>query len=134
MKKLFSALLAVFALAVLSEAARAQFRPQGRYRPDAVSALARRVHEDLDRGYRKWRLSNGDVDRLTRAEYQLREFAGRWRDGRFDKRKLDDSIAAVQHVIDNNRLRGPERDALWNDVEQLRRMREAYDRHEIGYR
>jgi hypothetical protein len=35
-------------------------------------------------------------------------------------------------VLDNNRLTGRERDALWSDVEQLRRMREAYDRHEIG--
>jgi hypothetical protein len=29
-------------------------------------------------------------------------------------------------------LSGRERDALWNDVEELRRMRAAYDRHEIG--
>jgi hypothetical protein len=47
---------------------------------------------------------------------------------------LDGSIGAIQHVLDDNHLRGGERDALWNDVGELRGMREAYDRHEIGYR
>ena len=90
---------------------RAQFGPRDLYRPEAVSALVGRVHEDLNRGYQVWHLKNSDR--------------------KFDKDDLDQSIAAVQHVLDNNRLTGRERDALWSDVEQLRRMREAYDRHEI---
>jgi len=36
-------------------------------------------------------------------------------------------------VVDNNHLSGRERDALYNDLDQLRNMREAYNRHEIGY-
>jgi hypothetical protein len=111
---------------------RAQFGPRELYRPEAVSALVDRVHEDLNRGYEVWHLRNGDRDRLTHAEHQLRNFSRDWSRGKFDKDDLDQSIAAVQHVLDNNRLNGRERDALWSDVEQLRRMREAYDRHEIG--
>ena len=123
------------AFLTLASVAPAQFGPpNGRYQPDSVSALVERVHSDLNRGYDVWHLSHGDRDRLTHAEHQLRDFAKQWHRGKFDKGNLDDAIGAVQHVLDNNHLHGGERDALWNDVEELRRMREAYDRHEIGYR
>jgi hypothetical protein len=104
------------------------------YAPDDVSALVDRVHADLNRGYEQWHLSKGDRDRLNNAVKQLREFAREWRQSKFDKGDLDSAIAAVQHVLDNNHLSGEARDAIWNDVEQLRRMREAYDRHELGPR
>ncbi len=119
--------------ATLALFAHAQYGPPGGpYHPDRVDALVDRVHEDLNHGYRVWRLSGGDRDRLNHAEHELREFAKDWRHGKFNKGKLDDAIAAVQHVLDNNHLTGRERDVLWEDVTALRRMREAYDRHEIG--
>ena len=124
--------IAFLAIAACALRVNAQFGPRELYRPEAVSALVDRVHEDLNRGYQVWRLKNSDRDRLTHAEHQLRDFAKEWNRGKFSKDELDESIAAVQHVLDNNRLTGRERDALWSDVEQLRRMREAYDRHEIG--
>ncbi|MDP9170813.1 MAG: hypothetical protein M3N54_09370 [Acidobacteriota bacterium] len=104
------------------------------YAPDAVSGLVEKVHVDLNHGYDVWNLSHGDRDRLTHAEHQLRSFAEDWRHGHFDKGDLDSSIGAVQHVLDNNHLTGRERDELWRDVEQLRGMRAAYDRHELGRR
>ena len=117
----------------LGTLAQAQFGPPGGpYQPDAVSSLIDRVHEDLNRGYNVWHLHGDDRGRLNHAEAQLRDFSKEWRKGKFDKGNLDDSIKAVQHVLDDNHLSGSERDALWSDVEQLRRMREAYDRHEIG--
>jgi len=106
--------------------------PGGPWRPERVSALIDRVHEDLNRGYATWHLSGGDRGRLDHAERELREFAVHWERGRFDKPNLDDAIGSIQHVIDNNHLNGRERDRLWEDVTRLRRMREAYDRHEIG--
>lgn len=113
--------------------AQAQYGPpNGPYQPDSVSSLVDRVHSDLNQGYSRWHLSKGDRDRLNKAEKELREFAGDWHHGKFDKGDLDDSIAAVQHVLDNNHLEGAERDALASDVDQLRQMREAYDKHEIG--
>lgn len=133
MGRIFSFILLGAALVSSGTPAQAQYGPAGGpYQPDSVSALVERVHSDLNQGYERWRLSNGDRERLNKAEKRLRGFAGDWRHGKFDKGDLDSSIAAVQHVLDNNHLAGPERDALWNDVEQLRHMREAYDRHEIG--
>lgn len=127
-------ILAFASLAIVASGLmlRAQFGPRELYRPEAVSALVDRVHEDLNRGYQVWNLRNGDRDRFTHAEHQLQNFSRDWSHCKFDKGDLDQSIAAVQHVLDNNRLNGRERDALLSDVEQLRRMREAYDRHEIG--
>lgn len=125
---LFSALLMS-----LGAAAQAQYGPPGGpYRPERVSALVEKVKIDLNRGYNQWHLSNGDQKRLNKAEERLREFARDWNQARFSKGALDASISDVQHVLDKNHLYGRERDALRNDVERLRNMREAYDRHEIG--
>jgi hypothetical protein len=129
-------LRAIFCVAIilrLAATASAQYGPAGGpYQPDSVTSLVDRAHEDLNRGYGEWHLSKGDRERLNNAEKQLRSFERDWRHGKFDKGDLDNAIAAVQHVLDNNHLTGAARDALWNDVEQLRHMREAYDRHEIG--
>jgi len=133
MRKILHVFLLTAGMAVFSGLALAQYGPPGGpYQPDSVSSLVDKVHVDLNNGYTHWHLSNGDRDRLNNAERKLRGFASDWRHGKFDKGDLDDSIAAIQHVLDNNHLAGHERDALWNDTEQLRRMREAYDRHEIG--
>ena len=69
---------------------------------------------------------------MNHAERQLRDFEKHWRGRKFDRGNLDHSIGSIQRVINDNHLRGGERDALWNDVEELRRMREAFDHHEIG--
>ena len=133
MRKTFIGLMLASTFVAFGTMAQAQWgAPNGPYRPDAVSAIVERVHVDLNHGYNVWNLSNGDRDRLTHAERQLRDFSARWRQGRFDKGNLDGAISSVQHVLDVNHLNGRERDELWRDVEQLRQMRAAYDRHEIG--
>ena len=135
MKKLLGMLVMGVMFVMLAAIADAQFGlPNGRYRPESVSALIERVHADLNRGYGVWHLRHGDRERLNHSERQLRDFALHWEHGRFDKSNLDHSIGDIQKVINDNHLSGRERDTLWNDVEELRRMREAYVRHEIGYR
>ncbi len=134
MRRTLRGFFCVVILTALAVTGQAQYGPEGRYRPEAVSALIARVHEDLNRGYAVWHLHGGDRGRLTHAERQLRDFAEHWRHGRFDRGNLTGAIVAMRRVIDVNHLSGRERDALWNDVEELRRLREAYDRHEIGYR
>ena len=127
--------IAIFTMAFLRfvTSAPAQYgAPGGPYQPNSVTALVEKVHVDLNQGYNGWHLAKGDRDRLNNAEKQLRGFSKDWEHGKFDKGDLDNSIGAIQHVLDNNHLTGAARDALWNDVEQLRHMREAYDRHEIG--
>jgi len=132
MSKLFL-FFSVIALMGALTFANAQYGPDnGPYQPSSVNALVERVHTDLNQGYERWHLSGGDRDRLNNAEKKLRAFAKDWEHAKFDKGELDDAISSIQHVLDNNHLSGPERDALFTDVESLRKMREAYDRHEIG--
>jgi hypothetical protein len=113
--------------------ANAQFGPENRYSPSQVSTLIDRVHEDLNQAYGARRFSDAERGRLNNAEKQLREFSQKWTNAKFDKGELDDAIGAIEHVLDNNRMPVGTRDALSDDVAQLRLMREAYDRHEIGY-
>jgi hypothetical protein len=111
----------------------AQYGPEnGPYRPEKVDALIDQVQQDLNHGYDVWKLGGDERKRLNKASEQLRDFAKQWHKGKFDKGNLNDSINAVQKVLNDNHLTGTQRDALWNDTEELRKMREAYDRHEIG--
>jgi hypothetical protein len=111
----------------------AQYGPEGGpYHPEKIDALIDQIQVDLNHGYDVWKLHGDDRKRLNKAGEQLREFAKQWHHGKFDKGNLNDSIGSIQKVLDDNHLSGGERDALWNDVDQLRKMREAYDRHEIG--
>ena len=121
------------ALLIFGTLSQAQYGPQGRYAPRSVSALVNQTHADLNRAYAGWRFSRDDRKRLERADRNLRDFARKWRRGRFDKDELDEAIESIQSVVDHNRMPPRNRDALYNDVSQLRGMREAYDRHEIGY-
>jgi hypothetical protein len=132
MKRLVIANIIAGALLAIAPPAHAQFGPQNHYGPSEVSGLIDRVHEDLNHAYGVWHFSDSDRDRLNNAEKQLREFASKWSEAKFDKGELNSAIDAIQHVLDNNRLPQEQRDALSDDVTQLRRMREAYDRHEIG--
>ena len=133
MQRLLSGILIAASFGILGGIAHAQFGPRGMYEPRSVSALIDRVHSDLNRAYEGWRFSHSDRKRLDNAEHELREFAKKWDRGRFSKGELDDAIASIQHVVDNNHMPARDRDALYDDLARLRGMREAYDRHEIGY-
>ncbi|MGI8961353.1 MAG: hypothetical protein ACR2IV_16635 [Bryobacteraceae bacterium] len=139
MQRLMSGAVLTGALLIFGAFAQAQYGPQGgygpqgRYEPRSVSGLVNQVHADLNRSYAGWRFSRDDRRRLDQAEKELRDFARKWNRHRFDKDELDEAIESIQHVVDNNRMPARDRDALYNDLAQLRGMREAYDRHEIGY-
>ena len=112
-----------------------QYAQNRQYAPDSVSALIDRVHGDLNGSYEGgWAFTHRDRDRLNHAEKELRDFSKKWYRGKFDKGELDDSIASIQHVVDNNHMPPRDRTALDVDVNQLRAMREAYDRHELFVR
>jgi hypothetical protein len=126
------ALLAAVVFAGSALAQDGRYGPDRRYAPDSVSALIDRVHGDLNRSYEGgWTFTGGDRHRLDGAEKQLRDFARKWYRGKFDKGELDDAIGSIQHVLDNNHMPPRDRAALDQDVNQLRGMREAYDRHEL---
>jgi hypothetical protein len=103
-----------------------------KYDSRSVSELVDRVHTDLDRAYGVHHFSGDDRDRLNHAEKELRDFAQKWDHGKFDKGQLDGAISAIQHALDHNKMPPNARDAISDDVSQLRKMREAYDHHEIG--
>ena len=109
----------------------AQFESEPKYDSSTVMALVDRVHNDLNQSYKERHFSSDDRDRLNKAEKELREFAKKWQGGKFDKGQLDDAIESIQHVLDHNHLASGERDAVSDDVSQLRKMREAYNKHEI---
>ena len=113
--------------------ANAQYGREWRHGPRSFSALVDQVHTDLNRSYGGWRFTTGDRKRLDHAEHELRDFAKKWYRGRFDKGELDEAIEGIQHVLDNNHMDPRDRDALYDDLAQLRGMREAYNRHNIGY-
>jgi len=110
----------------------AQFGRGPKYEPSEVTAMVDRVHADLNHAYSVFHFSGDDRERLNKAEKESREFAQKWAKGKFDKDQLDDVVSSIQHVLDHNKLPEDARDALSMDVAQLRNMRDAYDRHEIG--
>ena len=88
--------------------------------------LIEQVRSDL--GYARSAVySRGEAKRLDKASEELGEFQRKWNGGRFDRHELDDSIAAIQRVVDHNGLDERARSMLWNDVQRLRDFRAQYD-------
>lgn len=133
MRNLLRTAVVSIALLACGSLAHAQ-RWWGAWPPQRVSGLVQHVHEDLNNGYHSgWRFNEGDRHRLNEAERRLHEFAERWHDrGQFDRGELDRAIGDIHRVVEDNHMSGPERDALWRDLDMLRDMRAAYERHEIG--
>jgi len=133
MRNSLNAVLLLTFFAGSGAVAHAEERWWGGYPPQRVNELIRRVHADLDRGYHSgWTFGRHDRARLDRAEHELHEFAEAWHEGRFRTGELNESIVSIRRVVNDNHMSGRERDDLWRDLDALRRMREAYERHEIG--
>jgi hypothetical protein len=132
MKQLLLALLTAVTVTALAGIAQAQYGPGGRYRPAKVSALIDHVHEDFNVGIRIWHMSIDDREKLRSADRQLQEFARQWQHGRFQAPILVSSLALIERVLDTNRVAGREREALEVDLDQLRQMKEAFAKHEVG--
>ena len=75
--------------------------------------------------------SRSERKRIDSARKELYEFQRAWSTGRFDRHELDDSIAAIQKVVDHNALRDRARSILWDDLQRLRSFRAQYQGH--GY-
>lgn len=70
--------------------------------------------------------SRGERRRIDNARKELYEFQRAWSEGRFNRHELDDSIAAIQKVVDHNALRERSRSILWDDLQRLRSFRAEY--------
>ena len=71
--------------------------------------------------------SPGEAKRLNKASEELWEFQRKWNAGRFDRHELDDSIAAIQRVVDHSGIDDHARAVLWNDLQRLRDFRAQYE-------
>jgi hypothetical protein len=86
-----------------------------------------RVREDVEHLEHSTIPFTGDRVRLARTATELNELQGKLAEGRYDERQLDDVMAALSSVVQNNRLSERDRDILNDD---LRRMREFRERHD----
>jgi hypothetical protein len=94
-------------------------------RGDRGGDLFDRVRSDLDRAesYSDRYRDGGDHRRFNKVREELGEFQSKWARGRFDRHELDDVIKALQRVVNDSRLEYRDRDALREDLYQLRDFR-----------
>jgi hypothetical protein len=117
-------ILALAALLAAGATAQAQYRPYGdryygresykRYPGD----LFGRVRADLERAEANSNWNGGDRRRFAKVREELNEFQ---RSG--NRHELDDTIGALQKVVNDNRLAYRDRDVLAQDLYQLRDFR-----------
>lgn len=101
-------------------------RVYGEYRRhDPGRDLFDRVWRDVERAesYSYRYGDGGDRRRFNKLREELREFQDKWARGRFDRHELDDVIGALQRVLNDNRLDDRQRDALQEDIYELRDFR-----------
>jgi hypothetical protein len=109
---------------LLAAGAQAQYRPFGdRYSGrDAYNRnrgdLFGRVRADLERAESNSNWDGGDRRRFAKVREELGEFQRTGKRG-----ELNDTISALQHVVDSNRLAYRDRDVLAQDLYQLRDFR-----------
>jgi hypothetical protein len=77
-----------------------------------------RVRSDLERAEANSNWGGGDRRRFNKVREELSEFQ---RSG--NRHELNDTISALQHVVDSNRLAYRDRDVLAQDLYQLRDFR-----------
>lgn len=87
--------------------------------------LVSHVQQDLARAAEFTRKSDKERERYKNVQHHLSEFDRELRAGKWDKGKLDDAIDNLNSVVKNNTLESHDRDALAQDLSDLRAMREA---------
>jgi hypothetical protein len=61
----------------------------------------------------------GDQFRFTSTRHKLDELQSKLAAGRYDERELEDVIAALQKVVQDNRMTSRDRDLLADDLNRL---------------
>ena len=80
--------------------------------------------EDLERAADFTRKNDKERERYKNVQHHLSEFDGDLRAGKFDKGKLDDAIDNLKDVVKNNTLESHDRDALAQDLSDLRTLKD----------
>jgi hypothetical protein len=87
--------------------------------------LVAHVQEDLQRAADFTRNKDKERDRYHDVQHHLSEFDRELRAGKFDKGKLDDAINNLKDVVKENTLESHDRDALTQDLSDLRTLRDV---------
>jgi hypothetical protein len=84
-----------------------------------------RVRQDLDH-IQSAGFSWGDRKRVDRAMTELNDLQSKLSQRQYDQPELDDSIGAIQEVVQDNRLGPHDRDMLTEDLNRMREYREHH--------
>jgi hypothetical protein len=89
--------------------------------------LFQRVREDLEHATSGSFPFTGDRARLDRTRMQLDELQQKLARGFYDERELDETTAALQAVVEGNRLAPRDRAMLTDDLNRMRDFRARHD-------
>jgi len=129
MRHLLIKALAGSGLLLFGLTASGQYQPRSEYRYQEEQREARehdrffeRVRNDLDRASAFALPFTGEQGRVARAGEEVSDCHRAVTAGNYDRRTFDEAIAAIQRVVDSNRLSERNRDYLTDDVLQLRQL------------
>lgn len=88
-----------------------------------------RTQNDLRAASEFERHKGKEISRYENAQRHLSDFDRELTRGHFDKGRLDHAIDDMKDVVNHNTLDPTNRDALRNDLADLRILREDHDRH-----
>jgi hypothetical protein len=91
--------------------------------------LFQRVRQDLDHATSGAFPFTGDRARLDRTRMELNELQEKLARGFYDERELDETTAALQAVVEGNRLAPRDRAMLTDDLNRMRDFRERHDEY-----
>ena len=98
---------------------------QGRY--EEARTLVMRTQEDLKRAEGFTREKKDERERIENALRRLSDFDRSLSKNKFDKDRLNEAIEDLKNMIDHNTLAVEDRDALRQDLQDLRALRERHD-------
>ncbi len=134
MKRILLRGLAGSGLLLFSLAASAETIPQQKQNPfysqdeyQNTHSMFDKIRNDLYRAQTNAYPSFlGDSPRFDIAHSQLRTLESNWDKGVYDSHELENTISAVQMVLNDNRLMGHDRDVLSADLSRLLEFRAEY--------
>lgn len=111
---------------------------RGDYRRGRDASPVDNVYNDVQRIAYRARVDGHERNHFERTLRELSEFQYRWRDGHFDKGKLDRAIDNMRDLARADQVHPRDRSVIARDIQVLRRFREsggrAYSRGSYGYR
>lgn len=90
--------------------------------------IVARAQEDLRRAASFTRESKGERERYEKAQKHLSEFDRSLTRGKFDGGKLNDVIDDVKDIVEHNTLAAGDRDALTQDLHDLRDLKSHHEK------